>query len=63
VNVRINGGKTSSTSVGVVGAGWAPTRALDLFDSGSSAFDGEATSCHTKSTRGISSSEGYPKTF
>jgi hypothetical protein len=41
-NVRIIGGKTSSTSVGRVGAGRALSRALDLFDLGSFASDGEA---------------------
>jgi hypothetical protein len=41
-NVRISGGKTSSTSIVGGSACRAPVRALDLFDSGSSASGGEA---------------------
>jgi hypothetical protein len=39
--VKIHGGKMSSTFAGRSGAAQALTRALDLFDSGSSASDGE----------------------
>jgi hypothetical protein len=41
-NVKISGGKTSSTSVGGGGSGRASARVLDLFDSGSPTSDGEA---------------------
>jgi hypothetical protein len=41
-NVKISWGRTSSTSVGGGGVCWAPVQALDLFDLGSSASDGEA---------------------
>jgi hypothetical protein len=40
-NVKISGGKTSLTSTGGGGAGWAPMCALDLFDSDSSTSDGK----------------------
>jgi hypothetical protein len=41
-NVKIRRAKMSSTSAGGGGGGRAPNT-LDLYDSGSSAFDGEAT--------------------
>jgi hypothetical protein len=42
VNIKITGKKTSSTSVGGSNVTQALARALDLFDSGSSASDDEA---------------------
>jgi hypothetical protein len=42
MNVKISGGKTSMTSTGGGGVDRAPTCTLVLFDSGSSASDGEA---------------------
>jgi hypothetical protein len=41
--VKIVCKKVSSTSTGGSDTTWASTRALDLFDSGSSASDGEST--------------------
>jgi hypothetical protein len=41
VDIRIDGKKTYSTSAGGSGAARAPTRALDLFGSGSSASNDE----------------------
>jgi hypothetical protein len=43
MNVKVIGGKTSSTFTGRSGAARALTHALDLFDSGSSTSDGGAT--------------------
>jgi hypothetical protein len=41
-DVKIGGGKTSSTSACGGGSGRAPAHVLDLFGSGSSASNGEA---------------------